>query len=141
MATLAQLSQNMQSLILRLNSDTARVVRAVALAVDQAVVTATPVDTGRARSNWIASVGQPANQIIFPYDPGFGGSTGASNSQQAMDQARAVISSAPDNATIYISNNLPYIQRLNQGWSRQAPAGYIEKAVNAAAMAVKAAFP
>ena len=31
--------------------------RKVALAADQAVVSGTPVDTGRARSNWIAAIG------------------------------------------------------------------------------------
>lgn len=31
--------------------------------------------------------------------------------------------------TIYISNALPYIRRLNDGWSTQAPAGFIDAAV------------
>jgi hypothetical protein len=30
---------------------------------------------------------------------------------------------------IWFSNNAPYIGRLDQGWSRQAPANFVEKAI------------
>ena len=34
--------------------------------------------------------------------------------------------------TVYISNNLPYIQRLNDGYSQQAPENFVESAVQVA---------
>lgn len=37
----------------------------------------------------------------------------------------------PDGHSIYISNSLPYISALNHGHSGQAPAGFVELAVQA----------
>lgn len=141
MATLTTLSATMQTMSLRVSGDIDRVVRAVALAIDQAVVITTPVDTGRARSNWLVSVGSPNTSTQPPYAPGTGGSTGQANISAALAQGRAAVLGAGHKQTIYISNSLPYIDRLNKGYSAQAPAGYVQRAVEAAASAVKAAFP
>lgn len=89
-------------------------VKKTALAVDAAVVFATPVDTGRARSNWIPSLNTPDTRTV---EPG-----------QKPD-AEAAISAYKLADTIYISNSLPYIQRLNEGHSKQAPAGFVDIAV------------
>ncbi len=104
--------------------------RAVAIVVDQAVVLATPVDTGRARSNWRVSSGSPDTAVREPYASGTGGSSGAQNAAAAIDHGKAVVQ-ADRSGTIYISNNLPYIGALNDGSSAQAPAGFVELAVNA----------
>jgi hypothetical protein len=40
---------------------------------------------------------------------------------------------------MHITNNLPYIVRLNQGYSAQAPAGYVEQGVLAARRAIDSA--
>ena len=106
-------------------------VRKVALAADQAVVMATPVDTGRARSNWIVALDASPEQTIDPYAPGEAGSTEAANTQAAIDQGQSVIRgyNGDQNQEIHITNNLPYIQRLNDGYSAQAPANFVEQAV------------
>lgn len=119
------------------NSD--RLVRKVALKVDQAVVVGTPVDTGRARSNWIASLGTPARSQIEPYAPGETGSTGAKNAKAALDQAKAVVANYRHGQSVYISNNLPYIGELNDGSSSQAPANFVEEAVHLATESVREA--
>jgi len=111
--------------------------RKVALAADQAVVMGTPVDTGRARSNWIAALGGPASEVIEAYAPGEEGSTEAANTQAALDQGAAVISGYRSGQEIHITNNLPYIQRLNDGYSAQAPANFVEQAVMEAAQVVQ----
>lgn len=103
--------------------------RRVALAADQAVVMGTPVDTGRARSNWIAQIGSAPDTVIDAYAPGSLGDTEADNTQAALDQAEAVIRNYKGGEEIHITNNLPYIQRLNDGWSSQAPANFVEQAV------------
>lgn len=105
--------------------------RRVALAADQGVVMATPVDTGRARSNWIVALGTPPSQVINAYSPGDGGSSASANTQAALDQGEAVIRdySGEGAQEIHITNNLPYIQGLNDGNSAQAPANFVQKAV------------
>jgi hypothetical protein len=89
----------------------------------------TPVDTGRARSNWIAQIGSAPDTVIDAYVPGSLGDTEAANTQAALDQAEAVIKNYKGGQEIHITNNLPYIQRLNDGWSSQAPANFVEQGV------------
>lgn len=126
----------MRVLGLQVTDGVDKAVRRVALAIDQAVVTATPVDTGRARSNWLVSVGAQIEDTIAPYAPGTKGSTAAQNVSQALEQAKGAVSGYRGGSAIYISNNLPYIQRLNDGWSAQAPVNYVEAAVDAAVAAI-----
>ena len=78
------------------------------------LVATTPVDTGWARANWIPSVGQPAS------------GTGAS--RQAAGLAEAVAFQLADGKA-FVTNNVPYIRRLNGGSSKQAPSMFVEHAV------------
>lgn len=115
------------------------IARRAALAIDQAVVTSTPVDTGRARSNWQVRLGAPVTEQRDPYTPGTGGATGAANAQAAIAQARAaLVAYRGGGQEIYISNPLPYIGRLNEGSSAQAPANFVEAGVQAGIQAVGA---
>lgn len=109
---------------------TDRTVVRVAQLVNQTVVLATPVDTGRARANWHVSFDAPTAHSLIAYDQsGYG----------AVARNNAEIERRQQGQSIYIQNNLTYIQRLNEGHSRQAPAGYVELAVQAAASHVRTA--
>jgi len=114
-----------------------RVVRATALVIDQAVVFSTPVDKGVARSNWRVGIGAAPTGTIPAYSPGDELGVGeTANAQAAIAQGSTVIGSRRPGQDIFIANNLPYIQPLNDGSSRQAPAGFVETAVQQAAVAV-----
>lgn len=104
--------------------------RMAALAIDQAVVLGTPVDKGRARSNWQVGLGSAPGGTREAFSPGEGGNTGASNAQAAISAAKEVIAGHTQ-GDIYLVNNLPYIVPLNNGHSAQAPAGFVELAVQA----------
>lgn len=112
------------------NADT--VVRKVAMATDRAVVMATPVDTGRARANWIAGLNAAVEGSTEDTDKSGG---------KALAQAAGVIAGydRDKDAEIHITNNLPYIGKLNEGSSFQAPANFVQIAVRAGATAVKGA--
>jgi hypothetical protein len=129
MGSLRDLSKDMARLAKQIPVNVQRNLKQTVLVIDQALVTSTPVDTGRARSNWIVGEG-PSTSVIDAYVKGEKGSTGAANAQAALDQAKAFLDSTAL-STIYISNNLSYIQYLNEGSSAQAPAGFIEAAVQA----------
>lgn len=98
-------------------------VRQVALAADQAIVVGTPVDTGRARANWIAQIGS-ASDAVLPEPASPLGAT-----QASLDNAENIIRGYLAGSSIHLTNNLPYIQRLNDGYSRQAPANFVENAI------------
>jgi hypothetical protein len=78
----------------------------------------TPVDTGWARANWIPQIGTPVTQPA-------GSRTNVSDSEKEAGKA-AVVAKYKLPATVYISNNVPYILKLNEGHSKQAPPGFIQ---------------
>jgi len=92
----------------------------LALDVHGNLVEATPVDTGHARINWTPTVAAPARGEIEGADPG-----------SAVDPVVALGPASPGDV-MFITNNVPYIRRLNEGSSPQAPAGFVEKAVERA---------
>jgi hypothetical protein len=89
------------------------------------IVLNTPVDTGRARANWFTSIGIPSSTTVE--HEGAQSAAGV-----AIGRASADIASAPRNI-FWISNNLPYIYRLEfEQWSKQAPSGMVRLAINRA---------
>jgi hypothetical protein len=99
-----------------------KTVRAVAPVVDAELVATTPVKSGRARANWNPSLNVPDTTIREP------------NQKQSIDPIAAAYKITD---TILISNNLPYIKKLNAGSSKQAPAGFVDKALAKGKRAVK----
>ena len=89
----------------------------------------TPVDTSQALQNWIVTLDSPSDAKIKPYYPGEGGSTQKASAAETINQARKVLASKKPGQKIYITNNLPYIRRLNDGYSKQASAGFVERSV------------
>lgn len=78
---------------------------------------------GRFRANWNTSVGAPDLTTTHAVDP-----SGA----MAIANARANMGGA--GTVTYMANGLPYGQRLEyEGWSKQAPAGFVR--VNVARVA------
>lgn len=135
MGSLKDLANKMERLAKVIPVNVKRGLRETVLVIDQVLVVATPVDTGRARSNWIVGSG-PSTRAIDAYVPGEEGLTGGANAEAALRQARDFLDST-DISVIYLSNNLSYIQYLNEGTSTQAPAGFIEAAVQAGVDHVK----
>lgn len=88
----------------------------------------TPVDSGKAVSNWRVSLNSPNEEKLPSFAPGFKGSTQLVCQQAALEAAQSVLKIKKPGDVLYISNPLPYIRRLNDGWSSQAPAGFVERA-------------
>src|SRR5690554_3218372 len=90
-----------------------KTVKGATVTVASNVIFATPVDTGAARGNWQTSVGQPK-----------AGVTDRSGADAAISE---LVATVPDEAgsVVYVSNNLPYIRKLEYGHSQQAPKGMV----------------
>lgn len=89
-----------------------------AIELDRLLVQKTPVDTGRAKNNWTFSINEP--------DVSFNMARTKSRKNTAISKRKDI---KPYTVT-YTSNHLPYIERLNDGHSQQAPRGFIQSAVN-----------
>jgi hypothetical protein len=107
------------------------VTRKICLDLFSDITMNTPADTGRARANWFASINTPSSVTIQ-----YNGSP-ASAAQGAINDAGVAISQATGNI-LWISNNLPYIYRLEfEGWSKQAPNGMVRLAIDRAERAMR----
>ncbi len=146
MATLAQFSQNIRKRSSQIENAGTRVVKAVSKRALRALVEATPVDKGVARSNWRVGIGAAPTGFIGAYSPGSKLGIGErANANAAISAGIARINSVSGvsgrggglKTAIIIANNAPYIERLNNGYSSQAPAGFIEVALNEAQAVIR----
>jgi hypothetical protein len=93
----------------------------------------TPVDTGYARFNWQTTIGSPAEGQVGERQK----STAKKGErhterppirpedQVVIDKGLAVIASLPPYQVVWISNNVDYIELLEDRWSKQAPEGML----------------
>lgn len=113
------------------------VAQRVATRVSDFVIDNTPVDTGKARSNWLVTLQRPANTVREPFAPGERlGLSETANANAAKAAAKRVIDSQRSGQSIIIQNNVPYIRALNDGSSQQAPRNFVEQAVKTGTEAV-----
>lgn len=89
----------------------------------------TPVDTSQALSNWDVTIESPATGKHGPHFPGKQGSTYRQSAAETLSLAKAALKNKKPGQSIFIANNQPYIKRLNDGYSQQVPAGFVERAV------------
>ncbi|HBC7939267.1 TPA: HK97 gp10 family phage protein [Escherichia coli] len=98
-----------------------KVMRQVSIKLFSAIIKASPVDTGRFRMNWMASGGTPASGTTDATDKS--GNTATGN-------VTNFVLKAADWKEFTLTNNLPYAQRLEYGWSQQAPQGMVRTNVS-----------
>jgi hypothetical protein len=112
-------------------SEAEKVVGKVQLRLLQVLSSATPVDTGFARAGWTPAVGTPATRRLDrPIDAEV--AKKAAKTRAAENQAKATALAAAYKVTqgpAFMSNNVPYIVFLNEGSSAQAPAKFVERAI------------
>jgi len=95
-------------------------VRKIALELFQRIILKTPVDTGRARANWQVAIGALPNGTLQLDDK---------SGQATISAATAKTAGVEAGDVIYLVNNLPYIETLEEGRSTQAPAGMVALSV------------
>ena len=127
------MAKNTEIVIRALEGFTKELLQKLTLNIDANLKEDTPVDTGWARSNWVPSIGEPFRGLA-------GSKTGDTalidNSVSEIGKAR-VLTYTLDAGAIYISNNVPYIQALNNGHSGQAPRAYVQAAVERSVREIK----
>lgn len=90
-------------------------IRKVCFDITDGVIHDTPVDTGRARANWQASIDAPAAGTLEATDK---------QGDATTAKASASIAAAPGRV-FYLVNNLPYAVPLEYGSSAQSPGGMV----------------
>ncbi|WWA79503.1 HK97 family protein [Xanthomonas phage Kintu] len=96
--------------------DADEVFQIVATEVGQSVINLTPVDTGRALSNWNAGINSPDDTYRETEDP---------MDSQTSSRLAGEFSTLKFGDTAYITNATPHIPFLEYGSSKQAPNGFV----------------
>lgn len=101
--------------------------RGIVIELFSSIIADTPVDQGRARGNWQTSVGSPKSGVVNRLDDtGMVGSMTARSTGGAIAEVFSTQMGIGD--VVWLSNNLPYIGRLEyENWSGQAPHGMVRK--------------
>lgn len=90
----------------------------------------TPIDTRWASSNWVPRIGGTFD--------GTAGSRGAvETGTQTAGVAQVAAGYTLAAGIVTITNNVPYIVRLNEGSSSQAPPGFVQAAILRAVQGVR----
>ena len=92
-----------------------QLLRSAVLETDARLKAASPVDTGRFRASW--QVGENAAPGGRKPEGTYTGTPALERIGYQREQLGNVYS---------VHNNLPYAERLAQGWSQQAPAGWVQ---------------
>ncbi|HCC5759898.1 MULTISPECIES: HK97 gp10 family phage protein [Citrobacter] len=98
----------------QVEEDVGKKLRFISLQLLNEIVSRSPVDTGRFRANNQVSIGSPEYSTTDTTDK---------NGSVTLQQGSAVIAQGKPYSVIYIQNNLPYAEPLENGHSQQAPAG------------------
>ena len=94
----------------------------LALELIDGLITKTPIDTGRAKGNWYLGVGKPINLA----EGGRRQAEARTEAKEAIIAFESIVNNTGNIPVLFINNNLPYINKLNEGSSQQAPSKFIE---------------
>jgi len=93
--------------------------------VGGSIIAKSPVDSGRFKNNWLAAYGAPDTSTTENVaKTSIGEGRGA-----VYERYKAKLSGLADGQVFYFTNSLPYAERLEYGWSEQAPAGMVRLSV------------
>lgn len=129
MGTFATLSNSLRQQAKNIKSNTSLLVRRCATVVIEELAVRTPIDSGRAKSNWIVTLNSPTIARIEPHHFGVLGSTAPQTIKTVQARAAIVINRFKIGDTVIIQNNLDYIVDLEKGSSKQSPAGFIHQSL------------
>lgn len=106
------------------------VVRKVALEMFSRVIQKSPVSTGRFKGNWQVAIGNIPYGTLDLTDP---------SGTATMSAVDAAVLGLKAGDIIYLVNNLSYAERLEYGWSKQAPQGMVRTTIQEFSAVVQAA--
>lgn len=112
---------NLAKQIKAANDKAESIVKVTMIELFSRVIQKSPVDTGRFRANWNCSIGSPDLSTSQEIDHSGSGAISKATS--------TVVSYTLNGQSVFLTNNLPYADRLENGWSKQAPNGMVRLSV------------
>ncbi len=144
MADITGLVPRIQQVIDNFKTERERIVKLAAKSILKTLVYNTPVDTSKALSNWQASLGSPITSTRDAIFEGKNKSTKSTSAAAALSLGEIQINKFTVDKwgttvgnEIHITNNLDYIEGLNNGTISKQPGAFVEKAIQLADSVVK----
>jgi hypothetical protein len=109
-------AKDLDKISLNLKGYAEEMVRGTLFALSSRIIKESPVNTGRFRGNWQASLNAPKQGKMQRLDKSGAG---------AINDMSSVVMGLNMGQTFYLTNNLPYARRLEYGYSKQAPSGML----------------
>lgn len=103
------------------------------LEILKALENVTPVDTTEAISNWQLNWGEPikSDRELFEYKNRERSKMFAiADAESKMLPSKELENESLNSKSVFITNNVKHIDKLDKGGSKQAPAGFVEAVVN-----------
>lgn len=111
-------NKRLQLFAIKTHIDFAQVVKKISIDIFAGIIRRTPVDTGIARASWLIGVStEPSEQKR------------SATRNPLADISKLEQLRANPFTVVNIINRLPYIVRLEKGWSKQAPRGMVALAI------------
>lgn len=111
---MGEFSLSMDNLLKQVDKNKDDIIKKTVFDLTSAIIKDTPTDTSRAKNNWLISFNTPIDDVSEKLDK---------NGNVAINEASQKIFSNKVPMVYWINNNLPYIERLEYGWSKQSPNG------------------
>ena len=102
------------------NSNIEEVMQATSISMFSAIVLRTLVKTGRARGNWLYTTESPATGTL---------ETGPDKSEADTGSSSKIAGMIQKGHTHILTNNLPYIEPMENGDTNRAPVGMVKTSV------------
>lgn len=107
--------KEVESFALQFEEATEKTIRATTIKLWNSITLSSPVDQGRFRANWFASYGD-TSKVTDSTDK---------SGQKTIDRNKNDVLGQTDYSQFTLTNNLPYSERLEYGYSDQAPNGMV----------------
>ena len=99
------------------------IIKKVCFDLYQNFVDRTPYDTGRARGGWAIGVNErrlaPEGRCVEP------GTKANTSTESMFGEAKSILAKVKGDCVVYMVNNVEYIVPLEEGHSKQQPAGFV----------------
>ena len=139
MPTMLQFSRNIRKRGNQIQNSSAKLTKKTAKVALRSLVDGTPVDKGVARSNWRVSLDNSTSSVIPAYSPGKSLGIGErSNAQATIASGIAKIDlltvgakrgTGQAGTAVFITNSIPYLDKLRSGYSPQQPDDWVNSAL------------
>lgn len=126
MGGFSDLSKSLRQQAKNIENNSSLLVRRCSSVVIEELAIRTPIDSGKAISNWILTLNSKTIAVIESHNFGVFGSTFPSVSKTTIGRALNTLKGYKAGDTVYIQNNTEYIDDLNKGTSKQAPSGFVQ---------------